>query len=283
MTSEAKSPPIWFLLANMLPSYARYRVMNYLEKACLLDDRIIKARFYDKTMKIPMKMMGRNLNKYQYQRISTFADICNRHLNSFDFVDCGAHLGLFSAQFARCSDRIQKLTAIEPNPHLFCLLRSNLQNVRAVEVECVNAAIADFEGRGRLVEAAYDSGVDAMYLVNDPSGDIRVITLAEVLGRRTQSRVAIKVDVEGLEAPVLSGAADIIRSLARVVLFVEIHKTVLERVGMSDVEMLGQIEAIRPLSWVNSDDRAAVNSKYPILDQLKRDKQCDLIGISTTA
>lgn len=181
------------------------------------------------------------------------------------------------------SNRVQKLTAIEPNKKLFRLLESNLQNIKDVQVECVNAAVADFDGCGRLVEAAYDPGMDAMYLVDDPAGDIQVTTLTAVLRHRTQSRVAIKVDVEGLEVPVLTGAADAIRSLTGVVVFVEIHATVLERIGMSDVEMLKQIEEIRPFSWVNSDDRAPIDSKRPILGQLRRDKQCDLIGIGTTA
>ena len=59
--------------------------------------------------------------------------------------------------------------------------------------------------------------------------------------------------------PVLCGAADAIRSLSGVILFVEIHKAVLERVGMSDVDMLEQLESIRPFTWMNADDGTPVD------------------------
>jgi FkbM family methyltransferase len=278
MRSKRRSPPMWFSFVHNLP-YGRYRVMDYLKKTGWIDDRIVELPFHDRMIQLPMNIVDGDLSRYQHERIFIFSQICNTHLSNFDFFDCGAHLGLFSAQFTRFSDRVETLIAIEPNPVFFNLLQSNLQNITAKRVECVNAALSNFVGTGRLVEANYDSSMDAMYLVNDPGGDIQVTTLAAMLQRRTQSRVAIKVDVEGLEVPVLSGAADAIRSLDRIVLFIEIHKTVLERIGMSDVEMLAEIETIRPLSWVNSDDRAHVDPKRSILDQLKRETQCDLIGV----
>lgn len=161
------------------------------------------------------------------------------------------------------SDRVQKLTAIEPNRQLFPLFESNLSNVRAAQIDCLNVAVSDFEGQGRLVERdEYPGNTHAMCVVNDPAGDIPVITLATVLQRRTTSNVAIKVDVEGAEVPALCGAADAIRSLAGVVLFVEIHDGVLNRIGMSDVDMLAAIETIRPFRWVNASDGILVDPDF---------------------
>lgn len=278
MSVVEKSPPFWFEFAHKLP-YGRDRVLNYLRKLNLIDDRIVNVPFYDGIFKLPLSLAGGDLNDYQKERISTFASVCDKHLGQYDFIDCGAHLGLFSAQFTACSDRVQTLTAIEPNPFLFSLLDRNRQNIKARQVTCINAALADFEGRGRLVEAAYDSSVDAMYLEESPDGDIQVTKLSGILSQQTEPRAAIKIDVEGLEVPVLCGAADAIRSFQKVVLFVEIHKTVLERVGMTDVEMLAHIEGIRPFSWVNADDGAPVDSRTGILEQVKLARQCDLIGI----
>jgi FkbM family methyltransferase len=220
-----------------------------------------------------------DVSDYQKARISKFASVCDEHLGKYDFIDCGAHLGLFSAQFTRCSDRVQKLTAVEPNSFLFSLLNRNRRNIRASQVECVNAALADFEGRGRLVKAAYDAGLDAMYLEESLDGNIEVTTLSKILRGSAEPRAAIKVDVEGLEVPVLCGATDAIRSLDRVVVFVELHKAVLERTGMSDVEMVAHIEGIRPFMWINSDDGAPIDSRIGILKQLNLPQQCDLIGI----
>jgi FkbM family methyltransferase len=280
--SLANAPPLWYELATILP-YGRDRVLNYLRRKGMLD-RVAGFPFHGRNLAIPLNYCPtrHDLINYQKQRISTFATLCDRHLDRYDFVDCGASLGLFSAQFTFCSDRVQNLTAIEPNSRLFPLLEFNLQNTKATQVECLHAAVADFEGRGRLAEPEYDPGsADAMYLIADPAGDIQVTTLSAVLHRRTQSQVAIKVDVEGQEIPVLCGAADAIRSLTGVVLFVEIHTAVLDRIGMSDVDMLAQIGTIRPFIWMNADDGKPVDSRRAILEQVKLEKQCDLIGVGT--
>ena len=277
---EARSPPTWFLLANRLP-YGRWKALDFFRKLKLLDDRIVAVPFYDRLINLPLNLVNEDLRQYQRGRISMFSSFCARHLGRFDFIDCGAHLGMFSAQFTVLSDRVQKLIAVEPNPLLFSLLHHNLQKVAATQIQCVNAALSDFEGRGRLVEAEYDRGMDAMYLVADPDGDIQVTTLAAVLRNRTQPRVAIKLDVEGQEVPVLRGAADAIRSLDRVALFVELHKDVLARTGMSDIEMLSQINAIRPFTWFNSGTGNNVDAGHGVLQELNQ-KQCDLIGISET-
>jgi FkbM family methyltransferase len=275
-----KAPPKWYLFAIGLP-YGRYRVLNYLRKRNRLD-RVASFPFYDRTVAIPLnEFPGPDMSKYQYSRISTFARLCDKHLDRFDFVDCGANLGLFSAQFTVCSDRVKKLTAIEPNRKLFPLLESNLSSIHATQVECLNAAVSDFEGQGRLVEPEDYPGTHAMYMVQDPTGDVQVITLSTVLRHRTQPKVAIKLDIEGAEVPALCGAADAIRSLASVVLFVEIHKSVLERTGMSDLEMLAEIETIRRFTRVNADDGALVDSRHAIFDQVNLVNQCDLIGIAT--
>jgi FkbM family methyltransferase len=278
--TSAKAPPIWYVIARGLP-YGRYRVLNYLRRKGMLD-RVASFPFHGRSVVLPLDYYpsARETSDYMKFRISTFAAACDKHLDRYDFIDCGANLGLFSAQFTFYSERVQKLTAIEPNRQLFSILQTNLQNINAAEVECLNLAVADFEGRGRLVEPEYDPGSpDAMYLQPDPAGDIEVTTLSAVLRRRTQPRVAIKLDIEGLEGPVLCGAEDAIRALDRVVLCVEIHKTVLARVGMSDLDMLAQIESIRPFTWINADDGKPVSSQHAILEQVNLDKQCDLIGI----
>ena len=92
--------------------------------------------------------------------------------------------------------------SIEPNRRLFPILQENLRSARAVEIECLQAAVADFEGRGRLVAPDYDASTEAMHLVEDPAGDVQVVTLMTAFRGKTQPRAAIKIDVEGYEVPV---------------------------------------------------------------------------------
>jgi FkbM family methyltransferase len=281
MRIDNNPPPLWYRLVANLP-YGRYRVLNYLRRHNKLD-RAASFPFHDRTVLVPLYEYPDDLSDYQRLRISTFASLCDQHLVDFDFIDCGANLGLFSAQFTAYSARVKKLTAIEPNSQLFPLLQFNLVDARADQVECLNAAVSDFEGRGRLVEPEGEpSGPHAWYMVDDPAGDVPVITLSRVLANRTQQKAAIKVDVEGAEVAVLCGSADAIRSLAGVVLFVEVHETVLARIGMSDVEMLAEIETIRPFNWLNASDGAPIDPRSPIFDQVDLVQQCDLIGIASS-
>lgn len=271
--------PVWYLAANALP-VGRYRALRFLRAIGALDT-VARFPFHERTVAVPLNLWPDNdQGRYQYRRIANFASLCDQHLDYFDFVDCGANIGLFSAQFAHFSHKVQRLTAIEPNSELFTLLEQNLQGVRCAEIERINAAVSDFEGRGRLIEPEYGpGGLDAMYLEPDPAGNIEVITLSSVLDRRTRSNAAIKVDVEGSEVAVLCGAAASIRSLAAVAVFVEVHSDVLRRMGMSDVEMLGQIESIRPFTWVNASDGKPIDWRRPVLPQVNLERQCDLIGI----
>lgn len=280
MTPINRPLPLWFRLVNRLPR-GRFRIRGWLKNAGLLE-RNVNVPFYDRHITLPLSMVsGDDLQKYQLERISRFASICDAHLGRFDLIDCGAHVGLFSSQFCMLSKRVRKLTAIEPNPQLFALLTKNLEDVDATSLECVNAALSDFEGRGRLVASEDDpDSLDAMYLLIDPDGDLDVTTLSGLLRRRTEHQVALKVDVEGQEVQVLSGAADEIRSLAGVVVFIEIHAAILKRIGLSDTEMLARLEKIRRFRWFNADDGRAINSALPILPQVRQDRQCDLIGVA---
>jgi FkbM family methyltransferase len=280
MLEAEKQAPLWYHIAANLP-LGRDRVLNYLLRHNKLD-RLVHFAFHDGQVIVPLSIFPHNLSKYQHIRISAFANACVKYLGEFDFIDCGANIGLFSAQFSILAGGVRRLTAIEPYPLYFRLLQANLASARAVEVECVNAAISDFAGRGRLVEPnGYAGPSDAMYIVNDPHGDIQVITLADVLTKRTRPRVAIKLDVEGAEVPVMRGAADAIRSVEAAVLFLEVHAGVLARIGMSDVEMLAQIEKIRSFRWLNSSDGTPIDPRYPILAQTHQSNQCDLIGLTT--
>lgn len=191
----------------------------------------------------------------QYNRttIASFAAIADSALGAFDYLDCGAHLGLFGAQFATFSGGCQRITAVEPNPAMLPFLEGNLRAGRVQDVAVVNAAMADFSGRGRLVAPDYDPGSDhAHYLVADPAGPVEVIRL-DALGARAGARVAIKLDIEGQELAVLQAAADWLRGRERVVLCVELHRKVLARVGQTDAGLLAAINAIRPMVWVDAD------------------------------
>lgn len=273
--------PAWFKLVIALP-HARRPLLRQLRAMGALD-RIASFKFYGTRVVAPLSDYEGGwrceFSGYQIRRVARFAMMCDGFMGDFDLIDCGAYLGLVAAQFARCSAGVRKLTAIEPNSQLFPLMEFNLREARVAEVECINAALANFQGRGRLVAPDYNAGPDARFLVEDASGDVDVITLSSVLRGRTRPNVAIKIDVEGQEAPVLCAAEDDIRSLQKVVLFVEVHRQVLDRIGMSDIELMKQINGIRPFRWVRASDGAPIIPERSVLAEFGV-TQCDAIGIS---
>jgi FkbM family methyltransferase len=218
-----------------------------------------------------------------YNRATTenFAAIADERLGEFDYVDCGAHLGLFGAQFATFSHNCRRITAIEPNPEVFPFLAGNLRAGRCTDVVTLNAAIGDFTGQGRLCAPDYDPDSNhALYLEADPQGPIKVIRL-DSLTDRIGPCLALKLDIEDQELAVLQSAADLLRSRDRLVLCVELHRKVLARVGQTDTGLLAAINAIRKLTWVDADHRdRVIDPARSVWAQIGNAHQGDLIGFT---
>jgi FkbM family methyltransferase len=275
-----RHPPLWYRIAIKLP-HGGIRFLKLLDRNNKLNDAY-EFKFHDRTLVHPLSYLCPfDVTTAMINTVRTFARFCDS-LGRFDFVDCGASMGVFSAQFTTHSEGVEKLTAIEPNPKVFPLLEWNLtKDMRARKVECINAAVSDFEGRASLVEPVNRPGnVTAMYIVEDPQGDIPVIKLSTVLQGRAAANVAIKLDVEGAELPILRGAADALRSIDCLALCIEIHREVLDRIGTTDTEMLAEIDDIRPFNWFNSIDGKCVDVRHSIFDQVNNAHHCDLIAMT---
>jgi FkbM family methyltransferase len=273
-----KAPPLWYRIAVNTPRFGRPLLERMRDRNKL--NRAAYFKFHESKMAIPLYWLSPcDVTNVFGRRIRRFAEVCSSNLGEHDFIDCGANLGTFAAQFTRFSPHVHKLIAIEPNPELFPLMRLNLSNAaRAQETVPLNAAVSDKEGRCRLVAPAGKWAKDAFYIEEDPNGDIPIITLSTVLQSCNMPRVAIKLDVEGAEVPTLMGGAEQIGALDRVVLFVEFHKDVLARIGMSDREMLGRIDDLRQFRWIDSATDLPIDRSRSIFDQ-SDPRQCDLIAI----
>jgi len=90
-----------------------------------------------------------DLNQYHLNRGRNFAAIADRMMPAFDFIDCGAHLGLFSAQFSRQSRNLRSIVAFEPNGTPFRFLENNIRAGGFDNVSTLKAALADFRGNRR--------------------------------------------------------------------------------------------------------------------------------------
>jgi len=271
---------------------ARRLPFSWLGKHYLGQWRVLDAfapfRFHGGKVVVPLDEYDvwhyLDLDGYHLNRVRNFAAIADRMMPAFDFIDCGAHLGLFSGQFSKLSRNLRAIVAFEPNGALFPFLDGNIRAGGFGNVTALKAALADFRGKGRLCAPDYDpSSSQALFIEPDPAGDIEVMTLDDIAARlgsdRVGSAVALKLDIEGTELEVLRGGKDFIRSLQQIVICLEFHRKVLARIGRTDVGILAEIAGFRKLRWVDAEDPTRViDPTRSVWEQTNTSHQCDLIG-----
>jgi FkbM family methyltransferase len=132
-------------------------------------------------------------------------------------VDCGANVGTAVVYWKR-EHPGARITAFEPDPAVFSVLRSNLTEAKIDDVELVRAAVWDSAGTTTF-EADY---ADAGRVSSD--GDLIVSTI-RLRDRLVQDRIdLLKMDIEGAESTVLNDCADALDGVTRI--FVEYHSIV---------------------------------------------------------
>lgn len=127
-------------------------------------------------------------------------------------VDVGAHWGLVALHAATHHRGAVRVLAVEPHPDNFAALRRAVaENGLADAIDVVAAAVADAPGTGAL---ATDSSM-AHRLAAAGTVPVAVTTLDALLAARpapAAGRIFVKIDVEGAEGHVLSGARRLLAS-----------------------------------------------------------------------
>lgn len=140
-------------------------------------------------------------------------------------VDIGAFIGIFTITMARRAGKTGRVIAFEPNPKNLTLCRKNiiLNNVSG-QVELLDIAIGNSNGPARLSDEGSASHIVSSAM---PGGagclTVKSDSLDEILkGRKVD---IIKIDTEGYEADVLSGAKDLLRRKDHTprLIFIECH------------------------------------------------------------
>jgi FkbM family methyltransferase len=126
-------------------------------------------------------------------------------------VDIGANRGDYTIAFAKHFDGI---TAFEPDPATFPLLENNIRSSCATGVTPINAAVSDHDGQVtfyRDLRPEWGGAAGSVHVLQGLGGKteaIRVpcLTLDSHCTERNLSPDFIKIDVEGHEPAVISGA-----------------------------------------------------------------------------
>jgi FkbM family methyltransferase len=126
-------------------------------------------------------------------------------------ADVGANTGFYTIEMAACVGPQGRVLAFEPDPFIFNLLQARVRNTRWSNAEVHQLALGDANGRATLYSSAYnraDNRLAASHVEpHVETTEVQVRRLDEFLASHGSPSIdALKIDVQGSEAQVLSGA-----------------------------------------------------------------------------
>ena len=178
-------------------------------------------------------------------------------------IDIGANIGWFTILFAQSS---RDVIAIEPRPNNFYYLKKNIETNQLSNVELINSAVADVEGRGIVFVLPSAGNSGGTHFRSNPSpsftnelmqkgyeiNDVPIRLIDEIVSSR---KVAlIKIDIEGAEPHALKGALNTLK-ISKPKILCELNPICLRDNGsMKPEEFLGFMESLNYRSFILNED-----------------------------
>jgi FkbM family methyltransferase len=148
---------------------------------------------------------------YEYEKLET--ELISK-LKPKVFIDVGAHIGYYTMLVHKLG--AEKIIAIEPDPRVFRILNRSIEANKLDNIITINRAAYDKSNVKLELHLSTKSGLSSIFsshLTKTRCGTITIntITLDEVYRSLNLDKIdVVKIDVEGAESYVLSGANDII-------------------------------------------------------------------------
>ncbi len=199
------------------------------------------------------------------------------------FIDVGANDGLYTLFASRRIGPKGKVLALEPSGREFGRLQKNLRRNRLTNVTPLQLAASDREGLATLRIAGFGHegqntlGGFAYSIAQEGTEEVHVTTLDTVAEQHSLNRIdVIKIDAEGAELKVLSGAEKILKTY-RPLLLIELVEAALLHQNASREAVLRLLQTFgyrfwvfgpsgrpQPVPWVDLDgvNIIAVHSRY---------------------
>ena len=153
-------------------------------------------------------------------------------------IDVGANIGFFTLRFARWTGPSGRVVAIEPEARNIASLRARVESAGLSRtVECIEAVAADRPGELRLALTPGHPGDH--HLANDGQ-PVRAVTLDGLVAGDPRAVSLIKIDVQGAEMLVLSGARELLAT-QRPAIHIEVDGPSLARMGSSPRELIDSL------------------------------------------
>lgn len=141
-------------------------------------------------------------------------------------LDLGANIGFHTLALARTVGPDGQVTSVEPQRYCFQLLCANVTLNQLTTVHCLRAAVGEAPGLCEVPlldpRAAHNAGATAVLREAPATGQSDRVPLVTVDGLALSRCDLIKVDTEGFEDRIITGARGTIARL-RPALYIEVH------------------------------------------------------------
>ena len=131
------------------------------------------------------------------------------------FLDIGAHIGYYSLYML---PRTQLTFCFEPDPRVRGFLEKNVAAKRNAQIMC--CAVSEKPGTARFT-LERDAAISHLSVGNEEGEniiDVEVVTIDSFVRERELKVEAIKIDVEGFDTAVISGALNVLKEQQPLVL-----------------------------------------------------------------
>ena len=138
-------------------------------------------------------------------------------------IDCGANIGLSVIYFKRLHPE-SRITAFEPDPQIFSVLKKNIRQCGYADVELVNKAVWTEAATLEFLPDGSDGGRMVQMSSDRQHIQVPTVRLADFLNEPID---LLKIDIEGAETAVLQDCQDKLQHVRH--LFVEYHSFTAEQ------------------------------------------------------
>lgn len=163
------------------------------------------------------------------------------------FIDCGAHIGLYSINADRATGGATRVITVEPSGPTADHLQFNLKQNGVGDALIIRSAIWMAVGHIQFIDEGAGKAAYAHVAFDEKVVGVSVptVTLDKIVSESGSEEVAlVKIDVEGAESEALKGGEGAIARGAIPVLMVEFTEHNLRRRGLTTQDLVRQLEEL---------------------------------------
>jgi FkbM family methyltransferase len=184
-------------------------------------------------------------------------------------LDCGANIGLATIYWKHLFPHA-RITAFEPDPLCFDLLRRNCESFALSDVQLFNCGVWSKSANLEFFSEGADGG-HLRHLTLDRSPEFIVVDLVPLRDFLNEHIDMLKIDIEGSELEVLKSCSDALSNVDRI--FVEVHcftgqesplGQILEILRKSGFQTHVQPELVSPRPFENRSSNCGMDQRINV-------------------